>query len=473
MLAALCTSTAARAQLQNVDYAPDGTAFANPERGWYFVQQPGLPSTTRPLADGGVDFAGLRDRNITMVRQVYVLGEPDPGGGPWSIPDVLPQGLLDTLEADLASVRAAGFKLIPKFSYHWVHDVTGDADADATRIAEHIDQLRPILARNEDVIAFTEEGFVGYWGEWHDSVAGHVHPGTLDLSPSGRRVFAEVADLLPSRPWAARYAEQVMQVFPEPLARDAAHGRSPQARVGLFNAGFRSTPSDFGSWSSFDPAIEARQKDYAVAQTRHTVQSGEPAGVPDEAHRAYALSGEGLLDDLETFGYDALAVNQTDAIRDGQYDAWLADGAFAEADARLGYRYRLASSELPTDVGAGAPFGVLIDIANDGWSGVYNPRDIEIVLRPVSGGADERLAVAVADDVRTLLPAPGAERQLFLPTTMPTDIVPGDYEVLLNLPDPSPRLRTRAAYSIRLANAGLWEPDTGFNRLNATVHVWP
>ncbi|MEX2657509.1 MAG: hypothetical protein WD272_08355, partial [Balneolales bacterium] len=40
------------------------------------------------------------------------------------------------------------------------------------------------------------------------------------------------------------------------------------------------------------------------------------------------------------------------------------------------------------------------------------------------------------------------------------------YEVLLNLPDPTETLRDRPDYAIRIANAGTWEPETGFNRLN-------
>ena len=473
-LAGLLLPTLAVAQLQNIDYEGTDEAFPNPERGWYFVRQPGERSKTLPLDDlDDAFFDDLRTRHITMVRQVYVLGVSTDDGEPWMIPDTLSPPVLDTLEADLARVRAAGFKLIPKFAYHWVHDVTGDEDASAAIIADHLEELRPILADNEDVIAFMEEGFVGYWGEWHDSVAGHVDPGTLDLSASGRRVFGQVADLLPTRPWAARYAEQVMQVFPEPLTPDAAYGGSRQSRVGLFNAGFRSTPSDFGSWSSFDPVRESDQKAYAVVQTRYTVQSGEPAGVPDETQREYALSASGLLADLETFGYDALAVNQTDAVRDGQYAAWQREGAFDEADRRLGYRYRLVSSELPTDLGAGAPFGVSVVVANDGWSGIYNPRAIEIVLRPVSGGVDVRLPVVTPRDVRALLPEPGTERRLFLPTTLPAEIVADDYEVFLNLPDSAPRLRERPEYGIRFANAGSWEPATGFNRLNAVVRIWP
>jgi hypothetical protein len=56
---------------------------------------------------------------------------------------------------------------------------------------------------------------------------------------------------------------------------------------------------------------------------------------------------------------------------------------------------------------------------------------------------------------------------------IPQDLAAGEYEVLLNLPDPAGTLRNRPEFSIRVANAGTWEGSTGFNRLNHRVVVDP
>ena len=56
---------------------------------------------------------------------------------------------------------------------------------------------------------------------------------------------------------------------------------------------------------------------------------------------------------------------------------------------------------------------------------------------------------------------------------IPRDLARGEYDVLLNLPDPAGTLRNRPAFSIRLANAGTWEDSTGFNRLNHPVTIDP
>ena len=42
---------------------------------------------------------------------------------------------------------------------------------------------------------------------------------------------------------------------------------------------------------------------------------------------------------------------------------------------------------------------------------------------------------------------------------------PGEYDILLQLPDAAPSLRDRPEFAVRFANAGIWEPDTGMNRM--------
>ncbi|NOK59348.1 MAG: hypothetical protein GFH27_549283n192 [Chloroflexi bacterium AL-W] len=448
------------AETQTITYATSDTIFPNPERGWYFIQMP-YGSVTRPLHD--VDFDGLRQQNITMIRQVYLLDK-------WRN-QALPQSLLDTMQADFDLVRENGFKIILKFSYNWVHSETGNQDASVLRIDQHLDQMQPLLEENEDVIAFLEESFVGYWGEWHDSTSGHVIPMTLTLTDEGRQAFNRVADYLPSRMWSSRYGQQLMQIYETPLADEDVFTTARQARVGLFNAGFRSDPSDFGSWSTYDPELEAQEKAFAEQSTAYTIQSGEPGGIQDPANAAYAKSRDGAIADWSRFHYSALAVNQSDAEATGQYDAWKQNGAYDVGDRRFGYRFRLIEATLPKTATANEQLSVSVQMANDGWARPYNPRDLEVVLRHTETDAVVRLQVETDQDMRLFLPGPGETKDLSLAVALPEDIASGDYKVLLNLPDPAATLNDRPEYSIRLANHNVWEASTGYNKLNATLQV--
>lgn len=53
----------------------------------------------------------------------------------------------------------------------------------------------------------------------------------------------------------------------------------------------------------------------------------------------------------------------------------------------------------------------------------------------------------------------------------PADIRQAIYEIFLNLPDPIPTLYANPNYSIQLANTGLWESATGYNKLNHNIAV--
>jgi hypothetical protein len=48
--------------------------------------------------------------------------------------------------------------------------------------------------------------------------------------------------------------------------------------------------------------------------------------------------------------------------------------------------------------------------------------------------------------------------------TLPAGVGEG-FSLYLNLPDPKPTLHDNPMFSIRLANEGVWDDNTGYNRL--------
>jgi hypothetical protein len=47
----------------------------------------------------------------------------------------------------------------------------------------------------------------------------------------------------------------------------------------------------------------------------------------------------------------------------------------------------------------------------------------------------------------------------------------GVYDLFLSLPDAAASLAATPAYAIRLANTGVWEGSSGYNKLGATVTI--
>ena len=470
---------------QTINYiADDTTNFPNPERGFYWANEPFTNDTmwltdpwVRAFIEGNATTPSLRAQGISMVRQVYSLslyraGSTVQNGVPVKTTDQpIPQAYLDKMTKDFAYARSKGLKVIVKFVYNWNFSYTGRQDGSLAIFKIHAAQLKPIIKANADVIAWMEEGFVGYFGEWHDSTNGHMPVLTLDLAPSGKEIFNTMFDLLPAnRMWAARYVQQIIQVLgPTPITGTTAYKNTPLARVGFSNTGWRYDVTDFGTWSE-DPTERASAQAYAQTQMGWTLTTGEPAGV-STSEPTYGLDGAGALADVLAFHWSGCAMNQGDAQNDGVYDAWKNSGHYDQIARRLGYRFRLNSATLPTALNAGDSFTASLNLTNDGAAPLVNPRQVEIILRNHATGAKYVLNIDPGQDARAWLPASSETKTISLKSNLPTGMPAGVYDILLNLPDPYASLHNLPAYSIRLANQTTWEASTGYNNLQASLAV--
>ncbi|MFN3486541.1 MAG: DUF4832 domain-containing protein, partial [Planctomycetota bacterium] len=75
-------------------------------------------------------------------------------------------------------------------------------------------------------------------------------------------------------------------------------------------------------------------------------------------------------------------------------------------------------------------------------------------------------------DVRTW---DGGGREAFFTARLrvPATVPPGRYRLSLWFPDAALSLQYRPEYAIRLANAGLWDPASGYNVLTRNLVVDP
>ena len=138
-----------------------------------------------------------------------------------------------------------------------------------------------------------------------------------------------------------------------------------------------------------------------------------------------------------------------------------------EVERRLGYRFRLISSTTSESVKPGGTFAMSFKVTNDGWASPYNERLLEVVLRDTQ--TKKEYFLKVNEDPRKWMP--GETKEVKISAGIPSSIPTGQYQVFLNLPDPSSRLSDRPEYSIRLANQDIWEPSTGYNSLQQSVSV--
>jgi hypothetical protein len=441
-----------------VTYQEDSTSFPNPERGFYRQLTPMWTGTARfPL--NATTLAAYRSEGITLLRAYYLIDE--------FRSQPLSTAALDAIRADLSAVRTAGIKIMLRFAYNFPTneaEMLAALDATESRVLGHIQQLAPVLQDNADVIAFVEAGFIGAWGEWHHS-SNHLIDEDHSTNASSRAIVDQLLAALPARRMIAlRYPYHKQEFYGSAALTPAeAFSGAGKARVGAHNDCFLANDIDGGTYSvppNFEPQIEVT-KQYLHADNRFVPQGGETCAV-DASAQPYIGCPNALID-LARMRWSAINVEY----HPGVIARWQSDGCLDEVRRRLGFRLRLLSAVLPTEVREERPLTIEATVANSGFAAPYNPRDVELVLRRNGSGTLHRLALAV--DPRFWL---GGETHVLSGTvTLPPAIEAGSYQMLLNLPDPEPALRPRPEYSVRLANVGTWEPATGFNSLLATLTV--
>ena len=79
---------------------------------------------------------------------------------------------LNTMQVYFDELQKQGKKAVLRFAYE--RDFMGRAAVGPTgeQILEHLDQLKPFLEKNKDLILVVQAGMVGAWGEWHSSFHG-------------------------------------------------------------------------------------------------------------------------------------------------------------------------------------------------------------------------------------------------------------------------------------------------------------
>lgn len=432
-------------------YRNSNEIFPNPERGLFsfgnLIDDKYGTEEFFPLTLSY--FQKIKSLSMTLVHRYYLISE--------FRDKPLSQSFLNRLSSDFRVARQAGVKLIPRFTYNYLISAP---DAAKSRVLSHIEQLKPILASNYDVIAYMEAGFIGTWGEWHSS----SH--NLDKNPKDRKdILFKLLYVLPrDRMVALRYAHHKREIFNNghPLTEKDAFSGTYRARVGAHNDCFLASVDDKGTYNSTNPQRVEAQKIFLSLDNRYVVQGGEVC-LPEDGYEY--INCPNALDELSRMHWSALSAEPDDGKE--ILEKWEQQGCMQEIKRRLGYRFRLLQSEIPKSVKQGANFSMQLKIINDGWASPYNPRKLEVILKNTKKQIEYYLPVN--KDPRMWMP--GRTQAIKIRGRIPQEMPIGTYEVLLNLPDPVSTIYRRPEYSIRLANKNVWKQLTGYNSLLTNVYI--
>jgi len=474
---------------QTISYTESFEDFVNPDRGFY-----------KPMHVKASQFESLKLANLQSIRNTPFT----PYMGNYSVKtslvyrqylldsfigtNTLSQTFLNNLETDFNIARQAGIRLIVRFAYiDGPRPGCGDdpcppyGDVSKTRILSHINQLKPYLQAHSDVLSVVQSGFIGVWGEQyytdHFGDASGLGQGKLTNANWADReeVLAAVLDAVPtSRMVQVRYPQLKQRyiygsnalVTADAVSTIQAHKGTDIARIGFHNDCFLSSDDDYGTYFDYgnDNSGASNQinylKPYFANDSKYTCVGGETCN-DDDFSPENNCSGQ-TISDMEYLHYSFLNSDYQNEVNND----WQDDGCMNEIKRRLGYRFVLLNGSYPTTAAAGETINFTLNLKNVGFAAPFNPRALQLVLRNTANNQEHKLSITGANtDSRFWLPG---TISLNGTVDLPNNLPDGTYQLLLHILDTSNNneVADRPEYSIRLANTGTWEANTGYNQLN-------
>lgn len=421
---------------QTVTYEVDDSDFPNPERGFYHHTETHSANYNFLDADELLEFR--EEENISLIIRVFYLEA--------YVNSPIGQTYLNNLQTDFNTARESGVKVIVRFAYSDNDPAAQPKDAPKSVIMSHIQQLKSIIYANRDVINSLQVGFIGIYGEWYSSDHFGIGNNEEDLSTQNFLDRQEVLlSVLENFGWdfqvQVRTPRIKQNVFGSvPLTFQQAYNLTVQkSRVGHYNDCFLSNSSDTGT---FDNEAE---REYLENDAKYTVNGGETCTTSSYSNCSNALYN------LDRFSFDFLNIDYYPGVIQG----FISGGCFEEIKRRLGYRFELISSTK-------TPSTISISLRNTGWGHLANERRSYVVYRNVDNGNE--VSLQIDGDARLWL------KDSIHTITQNIPLLPvGTYRLYLNLPDIYHDVRgLDQRYSVRFANSGVWEPDTGYNDLHQT-----
>ena len=419
-------------------FSEGSASVLNPERGfWEEV----------PLVGG--DFSNERKNGFTVAHSYVRLDAFR------SSP--LDATLLGALQSGFNAVRAAGIKVVPRFTYNFAQ---GDPDAPLSVIQGHIAQLQPLLAANADVIATLQAGFIGAWGEWHDSTNG------LDDTNARAAIANALLGALPSSRFIQlRYPYQKDALW-GPITSATAFGGTNGARVGEHNDCFLASDDDEGTYNSPPTSIDTL-KAYIANEGLYSPVGGETCNL--DIPRSDCPTA---LKELSDFHWSFIN-SQFDL---DVLDRWMTAGCYATIQRHLGYRLFLTSASYSGRVHPGGILNLQVALQNSGYANLFNARPVYVVLKgqglkgqgPDTNGL-HLTALLSKVDPRTW--AAGAAASFHAQLRVPANVPAGTYTLALWLPDAANSLKASPAYAVQLANDGVWDASIGENAITTMFTI--
>lgn len=368
----------------------------------------------------------------------------------------LSTAMLNGINSRIAAFAGTGMRLLIVFIYNFGPVGPGAMDAPIGVISENIDQLAPILLQNKDLIFSMEAGFIGTWGEWHDSTNGN------DTAAAQATVLnAESSYFSSVFPILVRYPGDLIQYI---------GSTTPSNELGLYDAYYASDSDDGGTWDTCAPTggwclsnyTVSQLQSYAAAVSTTTMFQGEFGAEDPTLQTCDALASYSYTYHPQSFALFPYPTDIGTELQD--------EGCALSFYNQIGTRIELQKVAISGNPTANGQLQFSITLVNTGYGRVIRERPATLVF-VAAGNVVAQIPIPVSQlDLRQLASSATPVPQTFqinvsLPATFPSS---GPVSIALLIPDPAPSLTTQPAYALPLNSVDqsdnpIFEPTTGYN----------
>ena len=436
-----------------VNYTADDTSiFKNPERGFTEELSRKVTASKPNVVKGNLDANWGGNIQMTLAMVLYNFN--------YFKDKDLPEEVLAGFDEDMQVLRTSGVKCVLRFAY--TESESDKVDATPAWVKRHLEQLKPHLAANADVIYVLEAGFVGVWGEWY--YTSNYGNESQHMNAKRRQVIQYLFENAPTNRFILfRYPMLKTEYFGHttPLPADSAFTGSMRARWGCHNDAFLNNWGNDGTYASDDKDDDPAVRQYIADETLYVPNGGETNVESNTlAQKVYTKAPE----EMSTYHWSFCGKSYATQVT----SKWKSSGIFDTLNIHMGYRYQLIQADLPDAASVEGRERFRIKLRNVGYAPLYNERHAYIVLK----GQHSEYRIQLATDPRRWLPN-GAETLIDEVLTIPADVQAGTYQLYLYLPDAAEKLANDPRFAVRFANIDTWDAATGMNSLNATITIDP
>jgi len=451
LLPALLLTMTMTANASVVTYSPDNTTiFKNPERGFTEESSRKVSEDKPNVVKGNIGSNWGSKYHMTLMVVLYNFN--------YFKDKDIPEKVLQGFDEDMQELRNYGLKCVLRFAYTETESDKKDATPDW--VERHLEQLKPHLAANADVIYVLEAGFVGVWGEWYYTA--NYGNESQHMNDKRRRVVdALLANVPQDRFVLFRYPMIKTEYFGDevPLSAEEAFTGTDRARMGCHNDAFLNNWGNDGTYASDDLSDDPAVRRYIAQETLYVPNGGETNVESSSlAQSVYTKAPEEMSTYHWSFCGSSYATQVT--------SKWRSSGIFDTLNVYMGYRYNLISGEYTDEAAPGGKMNIAIRLRNAGYAPLYNQRTVYLVLKK---GA-QTYSLPLQADPRRWLPN-NYDSFIYEQVALPAELPEGTYSLYLHLPDQYTTLASDPRFAIRIANHDVWDENTGYNDLKASVVI--